>query len=137
MNLPTTAHKTFVNTSKTVNVADSLPAEIRKEYADRLEALKATEAVIESMARQHPEISGLRIKDLKISKNNGAINAEVRFSTSIEGRYVKLDEAPFIDPSTFNLLMNQKILTHDEKRALLQERGLIPKTQNGAANEAP
>ncbi len=116
-------HKTFL-------AKDYAPEALLNTYTEQNKTLQATKEAIGQCIVASPEFKTLvQPSVLSVTNVHGALAFETqhKIETSDDVQRKSASTSKYIEPSTMNLLMNTKILTQQEKRALLKEHGMLPK----------
>lgn len=127
---PLTTQTTQLSSEKVAPIEELMPKELVEQYNANLKALKVTEAAMMEVAKTTQEYRNLgEVLGVSFFREGQRGFVKFRYRVVVDGYYVKKEDNPIIshiDPKTMNLLLNSKILTDEEKRKLLDDRGLLP-----------
>lgn len=122
---------------------DHVPQSLIDEYLERNKALSTTLEAITDVIKSSEAYRLLKnVQHMeRAASDSGALMFKVRHRAQVEGSYQKtrgLANAElgqgFIEASTLNLLLSTKLLTDEEKRAVLKARNLLPAVEAGDEN---
>ena len=127
-NLPVVQTRTIFLT-QTRSLKSLIPETLFAEREERMKALEVTDRLIREYVLALPENAHLTVKSSGVSESSGGLQFIINYNANVEVDAAVRSKIVHLDSTTFNLLINNKILTVAEKRQLLKDRGLMPKTK--------
>jgi len=135
MTLPTPIQTTTIpNTIISRHAQDHIPEDLWKEFLARRKALNVTEQLIIDHIAEGMDQPVTKPANLVFTGSRWVV--QFRATIKVDGQYrqeIPGNKTGHIDYTTMNLLLNNKILTMEEKRQLLKDRNLLPEVEGKAA----
>jgi len=128
--------QTRMHMTKTFQASKYVPESLMDTFKKQQEALSETVNSIADLIRESTDYKVLLSPELPArAVSVSPLSFTVRHVSVVDGTYREVSSRAsqsagkgFIEASTLNLLLSSKILTDEEKRAVLKARDLLPPT---------